>query len=74
MASRIDTSGFEKGTELTKEIFETMNAKESWVLVRRITITYEDGVQSKLHQMIVQTQPMRVDLLQRIQAAMKASK
>lgn len=61
-------TGAEAGNVLNKEVFELMNAKDTWMLMRRIVVTYADGSQSKLHQLIVQTQPMRVGLLERLMA------
>lgn len=67
-------SGSEKSFELTKEFFTAMQAKDSWVMIRRITITYDDDVQSKLHQLIVETQPMRMKLLDDLMSGLKANK
>jgi hypothetical protein len=66
--------GSERVRELTKDDFEFMNEKDPWMLLRRITITYEDGGQSKLHQLVVQTQRMRVDLLRKLMEEQKAGK
>jgi hypothetical protein len=36
------------------------------MLLRRITITYDDGDQSRLHQMVVQTRDMRMRVLNKL--------
>lgn len=66
-------SGFEKSTNLSKDVFSSMQAKDPWMLVRRLTVTYDDNVQSKLHQLIIETQPMRMKLLDDLMIALKAN-
>lgn len=66
-------SGAEASMELTEEFFQTMQSQENWVLLRRITITYGDGAKSKLHQMFILTQSMRIDFLNETFAALKAN-
>ncbi|MDD1795405.1 hypothetical protein LRP50_19935 [Enterovibrio sp. ZSDZ42] len=65
-------TGVEKSMHLSKSSFEMMKSEETWLLLRRVRITYEDGQESKLHQMIVVTQPMRIDILNETIAALKA--
>jgi len=66
-------TGFEKSIEMTERWLNLMQAREPWLLLRRITIRYEDDSQSRLHQMVVQTRDMRVDLLHKTLAVAKAS-
>jgi hypothetical protein len=67
-------TGFEQPKEFSKGMFDAMNSKEVWMLLRKMTVTYGDNVQSKLHQMVIQTQPMRVELLEKTLAALKGDK
>ena len=64
--------GQEPGIKLDKGLWDAMNGPDPWILLRRITVTYADGSQSKLHQMVVETQPMRVELIRKAMDAMKA--
>jgi len=65
-------NGKEHFTELTKDIFDLMYKEDTWLLLQRITVQYEDGFESKLHQMIIQTQKSRHDLITRTADIMKS--
>jgi hypothetical protein len=66
-------SGSENSAELSKDFFNAMQAQNTWMLIRRFIVTYDDNTQSKLHQMIVETQPMRIKLLNELMTTMKAN-
>ena len=56
-------AGTEPENLFTPAEFDRFAARGNWFLQRRITVIYEDGVKSTLHQLIVETQPMRVELI-----------
>lgn len=66
-------TGQEESHEVTQGVVKAMFEKNPWVLLRRITVEYEDGKQSKLHQMVVMTQPMRMNLVEKTMQALKAN-
>ncbi|MFZ6769991.1 hypothetical protein ACO0LM_23295 [Undibacterium sp. Di26W] len=51
---------------LNNEWFTAITAKDPWILQERITILYEDGSKSVLHQLAVITNPMRFKVLETI--------
>ncbi len=64
----------EPSHEVTRGFINAVNAKGPWVLLRRVSIVYADGSTSKLHQMVLMTQPMRVQLMEDTARALDASK
>ena len=64
-------SGEEELKELNEEMFQLMNAKGPWIQQRKITINYEDGSKSTLHQLIAESQAKRVALLDNLNKKMK---
>ncbi|MFT4172473.1 MAG: hypothetical protein QM639_07930 [Rhodocyclaceae bacterium] len=58
--------GQEAPKELTKEMFAAMNSNDVWMLLRRITVEYEDGKSSKLHQLIIESPVQRRNLLNKL--------
>jgi hypothetical protein len=51
---------------MSEEWLKVMQEPAPWMLLRRITITYDDGDQSRLHQMVVQTRDMRMKVLNKL--------
>lgn len=67
-------TGSEVARPFTPEVFDKFAASKAWIVQRGIIVTYEDGVQSKLHQLVIQSQAMRAELIDNAIAAMKAAK
>ena len=61
--------GQEVPHEVTKPFLEAMTSKDVWMLLRRISIKYDDGSSSKLHQLIVEPPPARYRMLDQIMQA-----
>jgi len=55
--------GHEPERLVTKDIVDAMSAPEAWVRLRRVTITYDDGTVSKLHQLVIERREDRVAML-----------
>jgi hypothetical protein len=59
-------TGYEQSIKMSEEWLKVMQEPAPWLLLRRITITYGDGDQSRLHQMVVQTRDMRMKVLNKL--------
>jgi hypothetical protein len=70
LKDRIWTS-FEQSIQMSEAWLKVMQEPAPWLLLRRITITYDDGDQSRLHQVVVQTRDMRVATLNRVMGSLE---
>jgi hypothetical protein len=59
-------TGYEQSIKMSEDWLKVMQEPAPWLLLRRITITYGDGDQSRLHQMVVQTRDMRMKVLDKL--------
>ena len=61
--------GQEVPHEVSRPFLDAMTSKDVWILLRRISIKYDDGSSSKLHQLIVEPPSARYRMLDRIMQA-----
>jgi hypothetical protein len=52
--------------EMDNNWFQQMTGKDPWIIQTRFSINYSDGSTSKLHQLAVITNPMRIRMLEKI--------